>query len=155
MDRQEYLKSLPRKNAGSSVLIFNSKNELLLVKPSYKEGWLLPGGAINEKESPTEACFREVYEELRLKLKDIKFISVDYIRYEDEEGFRFVFYAGVLSEEEILQIKLPETELTDFKFVRIEELHKYLNIKLKNRIPKSVEAVRKNISIYLENGEYV
>jgi 8-oxo-dGTP pyrophosphatase MutT (NUDIX family) len=35
-----------------------------LLEPTYKEDWEIPGGIIEENESPREACKREVLEEL-------------------------------------------------------------------------------------------
>lgn len=48
----DYLKTLPRKRMACGVLIFNEKNELLIVKNSYKDYWSIPGGVIEENESP-------------------------------------------------------------------------------------------------------
>jgi 8-oxo-dGTP diphosphatase len=40
----EYAAVLPKKQVGTAVLLFNTKGEILIVKPDYKEGWLVPGG---------------------------------------------------------------------------------------------------------------
>ncbi|MHB1163149.1 MAG: hypothetical protein ACYCZZ_01290 [Minisyncoccota bacterium] len=45
---EEYAKMLPKKQVGTAVLFFNAKGELLIVKPDYKEGWLVPGGSCEE-----------------------------------------------------------------------------------------------------------
>jgi len=75
----DYYKNLPKKRMGVGVLIFNDKEEVLIVKTSYKDHWSIAGGVVEEKESPKETLIREVKEEIGLDLKEVKFLSVDYI----------------------------------------------------------------------------
>lgn len=49
---REYIKSLPKRHTGCAVLIFNEREEVLIVKPNYKEGWSVPGGVIDALGSP-------------------------------------------------------------------------------------------------------
>ena len=65
---EEHYKSLPKKRSGSSVLFLNEKGELLIVKPSYKSGWLPVGGTVDDSESPSVAAQRETREEIGLDL---------------------------------------------------------------------------------------
>ena len=37
---------LPRKRMASAALFLNAQSEILIVKPIYREFWLLPGGVI-------------------------------------------------------------------------------------------------------------
>jgi 8-oxo-dGTP pyrophosphatase MutT (NUDIX family) len=37
---------------------------VLLLEPTYKNDWEIPGGIIEDNESPKECCEREVFEEL-------------------------------------------------------------------------------------------
>lgn len=155
MDREAYLNSLAKKRMGSGAFLFNSQHELLLVKPNYKEGWILPGDSVEENESPYVACIREVEEEVGLKLQKFRLICVDYVKNSEGENLQFIFDGGVLEQDVISQIKVQESELLDFKFVKESELVKYLNSNLTSRVMESLKAVQKNISIYLENGQYV
>lgn len=54
----------PNFTVGVVGLITRDGSSLLLVKPSYRRGWMPPGGFIARGESPTEALTREVVEEL-------------------------------------------------------------------------------------------
>jgi ADP-ribose pyrophosphatase YjhB (NUDIX family) len=50
--------------AAAGALFFDDFSRLLLVQPSYKPGWEIPGGFLQPGETPTEAAVREVAEEL-------------------------------------------------------------------------------------------
>ncbi|GAB4532071.1 MAG: hypothetical protein Tsb0014_16140 [Pleurocapsa sp.] len=58
MNRQEYLASLPKKIMGAGCLLFNTEGKILIVKPTYKDAWNLPGGVVEANESPRNACIR-------------------------------------------------------------------------------------------------
>lgn len=62
-----------------SVLAFNEKNELLLIRewrPGYEKNvWFLPGGrADHDRETPRHAAIRELREETGFKPKKLKLI---------------------------------------------------------------------------------
>ena len=53
----------------AGALIRNERGEMLLVKPNYKDGWILPGGTVEAGEAPKPGCEREIVEELGLDVK--------------------------------------------------------------------------------------
>jgi len=74
----EYYKTLPKKRAAVGALIFNHSDQLLIVKPNYRDRWLIPGGVVEENESPRAGCAREIKEELSLDLVVNDLVCVDY-----------------------------------------------------------------------------
>nr|WP_078882818.1 NUDIX hydrolase [Streptomyces sp. NRRL F-5917] len=48
-----------RIGVSAGAVLTNRRGEVLLVKPTYKAGWNLPGGRWDEGESPREACVRD------------------------------------------------------------------------------------------------
>ena len=58
---------LPRIPASAGALIFDDAGRLLVVNPTYKAHWTVPGGIMEaDGETPWEACRREVHEEVGL-----------------------------------------------------------------------------------------
>jgi 8-oxo-dGTP diphosphatase len=49
-------------------VIFNSANQVLLIKRRDVPVWVLPGGGIESQETPEEAACREVWEETGLRV---------------------------------------------------------------------------------------
>jgi len=62
--------------AGTSVLLFNNENELLLVYRADTNDWGVPGGYIEIGETFEQAATREVAEETGLTIKDLTFFQV-------------------------------------------------------------------------------
>jgi 8-oxo-dGTP pyrophosphatase MutT (NUDIX family) len=85
-------------------IIFNEKGQLLIVKPTYhNRGWLIPGGVIEENESPSLACIREIKEEIGLDLIPDRLLCLEYHvphgkgkQYEREPGNLFGEYEGII-----------------------------------------------------------
>ena len=48
-------------------VVFNVKDEILMIRHKKLGVWLPPGGHINENELPCEAVLREIYEETGVK----------------------------------------------------------------------------------------
>ncbi len=143
------------KRMASAALLLNEHAEVLIVKPIYREHWLLPGGGVEEEESPKQACMREVREELGLDIPAGKLLCVDYKVQQGtrKEGIEFVFFGGVLKEETRGQIQLQREELQESRFVRTEEATKLLNPWSARRLPFAIRALQEGITIYLEDGQ--
>lgn len=148
-----YYQTLPKKQMGAGVLIFNENDELLIVKPTYKDHWSIPGGVIDEDESPRNACIREVQEEIGLNIENPKFLCVDYtsLTPDKSESLQFIFFSGVLKREQIKEIHLAPDEISEYQFLPIDRALPFLSEKLKHRIPKCLEAMKNKTAIYLED----
>src|SRR5690348_12741014 len=115
MADKAFYESLPRKRMGAGCVFFNVDGEVLLVKPTYKEGWEIPGGVVEDNESPKWCCEREILEEIGLEVSVKRLLIVDYNSYPQEtdktESLMFIFDGGVLSDDELATINLREDEL--------------------------------------------
>ena len=61
---KSHFDSLPKKRMGAGCLFLDEHQRVLLVKPTYKPGWEIPGGIVELNESPKKCCEREVLEEI-------------------------------------------------------------------------------------------
>ena len=157
MATAEYYKSLPMKRMGSGALFLDSAGKIVIVKPSYKDFWEIPGGVVENNESPRKAAEREIKEELNLSKFLTKLLCVDYQDPYDiiTESLMFIFDGGILSDDEIKSIKFDGKELIEFKLVTIEEASELLSPVLARRIQQAVIAGTQESAIYLENRELV
>lgn len=147
-----YYDSLPRKIMSAGILILNEKDEILVVKPSYKDHWSIAGGMVNEYESPKTACLREVEEEIGLKLNNIEFLCVNYLenKKDNRESLQFVFYGGQLNAGEINKIKIDNKEIIDYKFLNLKEALTLLTLHTGIMISEAFNAWKNKKAVYIE-----
>lgn len=60
---------------GVGIILVNAKRQVFLAKRIGKEAWQFPQGGIKEAESPEEAMYRELKEEIGLQADDVKILS--------------------------------------------------------------------------------
>ena len=75
---------LPGIPVSAGALIYDRAGRLLILKPTYKSGWTIPGGVMEaDGESPWEACQREVREETGLEVSHGRLAAMDFRRPRD------------------------------------------------------------------------
>ena len=150
----QYIASLARKRMAATAFFRDEQGRVLLVNPSYKETWDLPGGAVEAEESPHAACRREVAEELGLDRPPGPVLAVDWVpsRPERPEGLVVVYDGGVLAEVEINEIVLADGELTEFAFVGQDKVSTLVTPLLARRVASCLEALTTRTGAALENG---
>lgn len=146
---------LPKKVVGASALFLNSRDEVLIVKPSYRDGWLLPGGSVEALESPLVGCIREIKEELGLDITDPDLVGVHYrvvnVRDADPyDALHFTFWGGVLNDDQIRGIVLQKEELTEYRFVSVDQLSTFLAPHVLKRTTSFLESYKKGVITFLE-----
>ena len=152
IDRKLWLESLPKKRMGAGALFLDEQGRLLLVNPTYKPQWEIPGGIVEQNESPRQACRREVYEEIGLTKSIERLLSISYAAGNDKrtEGLMFIFWGGVLTPAEIATLRLPATELSEYRFVTLAEALSLLTPTLGERVRRSLEILPTEQTLYLE-----
>ena len=146
---------IPRIPASASALIFDDLGRLLVLKPTYKGGWTLPGGQMEATgETPWEACRREVWEETALVLDTGRLVCVDFLRPRPGKpgGVRFLFDGGRLGDEVLGAIRLQEDELSEYRLEEVDRAIELLSGPLRRRVRCAMEAVG---IAYLEDGRPV
>jgi len=150
----KYLQSLPKKRMGSGILFRDEADRILIVDPTYKDHWEIPGGVVEADESPRQAAVRETAEELGLQIDagPLQPICIDYSCATDArpEALMFVFDGGRLSEERIADISLADEELADFQFAPLEEARALLGDILGPRVDRCIDALADGTCRYHE-----
>jgi 8-oxo-dGTP diphosphatase len=148
-------REVPRIPASAGALIFDHAGRLLILKPSYKKGWTIPGGQIEpDGESPWDACRRETAEECGLDVVSGRLVAVDYLhpKVTRPGGVRFLFDCGVLSGAQLGMIRLQPEEIEAYRLAELDEATSLLSGPLRRRVLAAVGASR---CVYLEDGRPV
>lgn len=138
----------------ASALCVDEAGAILLVQPTYRAHWLMPGGRVEAGESPHAGCLREVQEELGLSLPCPRLLCVDYRAGGEtqHEAIHFVFAGGILFPVQIDRITLPPDELRAFAFFPLAEAMSLLPPKGGLRLPHVIAAWERGQPAYLEEG---
>ncbi|HTR93221.1 MAG TPA: NUDIX hydrolase [Trebonia sp.] len=146
---------LPAIPASVGALIFDGGGRLLILKPTYKTGWTIPGGVMEaDGETPWEACQREVREECGVEVLSGRLAAVDFRppRPGRPGGMRFLFDCGVADDAALAGIALQAEEISEYRLVPLDEAFELLRGPIRRRVRA---AVRRRRCVYLENGRLV
>lgn len=139
----------PRVAAGA--LFLDRARRVLLVHPIYKDTWDIPGGYVEEGESPASACRREVAEELGLDREPRRLLAVDWAPHEQEgDKLLFLFDCGDLADDEN-RIRLDRDELDRWQWVVLDDLDNFVIPRIARRI-RTAAALNGASGTYLEHG---
>ncbi len=149
-----YYRSLPRKRIGAGLICRDADGRVLLVQPTYKPSWEIPGGVVEAGESPAATVAREVREELGLDLPVGRLLIVDWlpVRSPKTEGLMMQFDGGVLDDAVTSRFRLPADELRDWRFFAADELDDVLPDYMARRIRLALDMVATGRTAYLEWG---
>jgi 8-oxo-dGTP pyrophosphatase MutT (NUDIX family) len=148
-----FIAGLPRVRAAAGALIRDRAGRVLIVHPTYKEGWDVPGGMIELGESPRDACVREIEEELGMVVEVGPLLSVDWVPPAPpwDGGLMFCFDGGVAGDGEIAGIRLAAGELDGHMFAAPDDLGPLLPPALARRVRASLGRLGAG-ACYLEDG---
>jgi ADP-ribose pyrophosphatase YjhB (NUDIX family) len=151
---RRFTRSLPAKRMAAGSLLHVEDGRLLIVDPTYKRGWTIPGGVVKRNESPRAACRREVWEELGIDREPGRLLCVDYMPEEQvkTEALMFLFDGGLLTDDELASIRLPMLELRGFDLVTPAEAADRLDPPLALRLQSALRQLAGEGVVYLESG---
>ncbi len=146
---------LPRVPASAGALVFDRAGRLLILKPTYKSGWTIPGGVMEaDGESPWEACRREVREETGIDVARGWLAGVDFRRPRPGRpgGIRFLFDCGKVSDEALAGLVLQPEEISESRLVPLSDALVLLRGPIRRRVRAATRGRR---LVYLEDGRPV
>jgi len=151
---------LPAVPASASALIFDDRRRLLILRPTYKSGWTIPGGVMeNDGETPWQACQREVREECGLEVTSARLACVDFRppRPGRAGGIRFLFDCGELDARSLRAMTLQQAEIAEHRLVPVADALVLLRRPIRRRVRAVVrrDGRRRSGTVYLENGRPV
>jgi 8-oxo-dGTP diphosphatase len=147
--------ALPAVPVSAGALIFDRAGRLLILKPTYKSGWTIPGGVMEaDGETPWDACRREVREGCGIEVRSGGLACVDFRpgRRGRPGGIRFLFDCGPADEAAIAAITLQPEEIAEYRLVPVPAALVMLRPPLRRRVRA---ATRRRRCVYLENGRPV
>lgn len=141
----------------AGVVFRASDGRVLLVEPSYKVNWEIPGGSVEADESPWDGAARELQEELGWEQPVGRLLVVDHVRTQQHrpEGIVFVFDGGVLSDAEVAALRFPDGEIVSAGFYGPAETRQLVKPLLADRIEAALTAARDGSTWLCENGKPV
>ncbi|MET9661651.1 NUDIX hydrolase [Streptomyces sp. NPDC006510] len=152
----EYYATLPKIIGGAGAAIRDKAGRFLLVKPSYRDYWEVPGGGLDLGEDPRRAFQREIKEELGLDLTPGRLLVVDWVP-EQPDGrpplVNFIFDGGLTTKEQAQQqVRLDNDELTEWTLAAPEEWDTLLPPHMARRLHACARALTHDTTLYLHHG---
>ena len=147
--------ALPAIPVSAGALIFDRAGRLLILKPTYKSGWTIPGGVMEaDGETPWEACRREVREECGIEVHHGRLACMDFRRPRPDRpgGVRFLFDCGAVGDEHLAAIVVQAEEVSEFRLAALPDALPLLRGPIRRRV-KAASAHR--ALVYLEDGRPV
>jgi ADP-ribose pyrophosphatase len=134
-------------------LFLDEAGRIMLVEPTYKEDWEIPGGNVESGETPVQACAREVREELGLDVVVGRLLVADWAPHPERgDKVLFVFDGGMLTAAQLADITLQADELASYAFFDPTEAAEVLVPRLGCRVAAALEARCTGVTAYLEHG---
>jgi 8-oxo-dGTP pyrophosphatase MutT (NUDIX family) len=153
LPHDEYVAQLPRKTMSAAVLIRDERGRVLLVKPSYKPGWEIPGGVVENGESPWATAEREVREEIGLTRPPGRLLVVDHVPPDTfPERVAFVFDGGLIDAEAVSHLKF-DPEIRAAELCDPEQLTTRTKPLLHARVRAALQATKTGETAMCEAGQ--
>jgi len=152
-ERVAYYRDLPRVYLGAGALITDPAGNVLVVEPTYKPNWEVPGGMVEAGEDPRTACQRELREEIGLDIDLGSLLVMMHATLPAPRGdsIMFVYDGGMI--EDTSRIALDASELASYRFVAPADLTTVLSPRLARRMEMALHARQSGQMVELVGGE--
>jgi 8-oxo-dGTP diphosphatase len=142
----------PLKRVGTGLLVRDLNHaRVLLVQPTYKSTWEIPGGLVEHNESPRQGVVREGREELGVDFNVGRLLVVQHNAVHDlaTDDIMFVFDGGRLDPDKQFAMPNPN-EILQHQYVAPSELFSYVSPSLLQRLTAALSADESGRTIYIE-----
>ncbi|MGH8346584.1 MAG: NUDIX domain-containing protein, partial [Pseudomonas sp.] len=144
-----------RKRVSAKVIMRDQTGRILLVNPTYKEYWDLPGGMVEANEPPRAAAEREIVEELGFQAKIGHLLEIDWIGPHGpwDDQLIFTFDGGTLANATIKELKVADNEISEFGFFSASNASRLLRKDVAQRLMRTVKSLETGRVCYLEYAQ--
>ncbi|MGW7439196.1 NUDIX domain-containing protein [Streptomyces sp. NPDC054849] len=149
-----YYATQPAPLVAATGIVLDARGRVLVLTTSYKEDLELPGGTVEDTETPEEGLARELREELGLGVPVGRLLAVD-SRPPGALGRSLIVHVhlvGPLSPEEAGAISFPDGEITEACWLRPDEADAVLPARLAPRLRAALAAVHTGSFAHLVDG---
>src|SRR3954454_13422185 len=147
------LPPMARPRVAAGMLVHDDQGRVLMVRPTYKDGWDIPGGYVEPDESPAQAAERELAEELNLRRTTGRLLVVDWAPHPAEgDKLLFVFDGGTLTAEDAAVLSPDGHEIAEARYWLPDELDTSAPARLVNRLRIALTALATGQTLYAERG---
>ncbi|WP_460768365.1 NUDIX hydrolase [Mariniluteicoccus flavus] len=144
---------LATKRVIGHVVLRDSAGRILLCDTHFKDDFELPGGVVEQHESPRLGASRELQEEPGITVEDLRLLVVDwmppYLGWDD--ALEFIFDGGVLDEATIARIVKQESEIAELHWVEPERLGEHVSELSARRLRHALGLAQGQVD-YIEDG---
>ena len=145
-----------RPNVAAVILSpkYPEKVEVLVAKRNDIDAWQFPQGGIDEEESPKEALFRELKEEIGTDKIEIIAQMPEWLSYDfpkiiakkmyPYDGQKQKYFLVRLKKEAKINLKTEIPEFDDYKFVKLGDIFKYVKSFKRPVYKKVIEYFKRN-----------
>jgi 8-oxo-dGTP pyrophosphatase MutT (NUDIX family) len=152
-DAKSYYAGLPKKRVASAAMLIRpgaGGPEILIVRLSYKDGWVLPGGSVDAGEAPAAAVIREVFEEVGVWIDDpelrlVKFFAGDMVKGDLVEFHYVVDVPGDLA------VNIDGVEVVEYRWVSMAQARPIMRAGWAERLDDIWQAIETNQVLYAED----
>ncbi|MFC5059876.1 NUDIX hydrolase [Saccharothrix xinjiangensis] len=141
-----------RKRVAADLLIRDDTGRILLVNPTYKDHWDLPGGMVESNEPPRAAGVRELAEELGLTVTAGRVLVLDWVGPHGpwDDQLVFIFDGGTLSPAQVKSIRICDPEIGEYAFAELTEAKSMLRPDMAQRLARAHDALATGVTDYSE-----
>ncbi len=133
-------------STGAAIFLSNPSNheQILIAKRSdmkkkYPNYWELPGGAIEDYETPNECIIREIQEELGAEIQDLKLEFTD-LSYHSGKRYIVFLFSGQITADSIH----TNIEISEWKYENIDNVSEY---KMYPRVEEQLRIFHSKLSV--------
>jgi 8-oxo-dGTP diphosphatase len=147
----QWFATLAKVALSANALLRDTQGRVALCRNTYRDGWSLPGGVVEDNEPPALACNRELAEELGFEAaRPGRLIAIQWAPRAPETALQFLsltFDVGVCADPSALRIQ--EEEIAEVGFFALDALPDGTRPFMRNRLQAIRDAAPGSV-VYLE-----